>query len=61
MLRKVYYVNMFTILAVKLSFTTETKKPTSNARQAYKFIIIQTHQIAQAVGIASGKPCRANT
>lgn len=27
---------MFTILAVKLSFTTETKKPTSNARQAYK-------------------------
>lgn len=36
MLRKVYYVNMFTISAVKLSFTTETKKPTSNARQAYK-------------------------
>lgn len=25
MLRKAYYVNMFTISAVKLSFTTETK------------------------------------
>lgn len=36
MLRKVYYVNMFTILVIKQSFSTETKKPTSNARQAYK-------------------------
>lgn len=29
MLRKAYHVNMSTISAVKLSFTTETKKPTS--------------------------------
>lgn len=26
MLRKVYYVNMFTILVIKQSFSTETKK-----------------------------------